>query len=175
MNLLNKKLKFTAYVVSSIDGKIAEEGKGLDWSSPEDKKHYHKKISKKEVVIVGNDTYVRAKSKNKWKKIIVLTESVDNLKNIDEKTIFLNPNNVNLINFIKEEGYRDVGIVGGGKTYAYCIKMNLLDEIYVTFEPYIFTHGVSMFSGDKFFKYTFELKSIKKLNKNTVLLHYIKN
>jgi len=46
----------------------------------------------------------------------------------------------------------------------------MLDELFVTVEPYVFTAGVSMFSGGEFKKYKFILQSIKKLNKKGTLL-----
>ena len=49
----------------------------------------------------------------------------------------------------------------------------MFNEFFVTIEPYVFTTGVPMFSGDKFQKYKFSLQMIKRLNKRgTILLKY---
>ena len=49
----------------------------------------------------------------------------------------------------------------------------MLDEFFVTIEPYVFTTGVPMFSGNKFREYKFSLQMVKRLNKKgTILLKY---
>src|SRR3989344_5586514 len=50
---------------------------------------------------------------------------------------------------------------------------NLLDELYLTIEPIVFGHGVSLFDHSQHVPACFSLLSMQKLNANgTVLLHY---
>lgn len=167
------KIKYLAYIASSIDGKIAKSGtSGVDWTSPEDWKFFQKALSKVDVIIVGYNTYKTVEKSIKKRKAIVLSSKVTKPK-VEDKTVFFNPEKADLKKFLEGKGYKKVGIVGGAQVYNFCLKNKILDELSLTIEPYVFTAGVPMFFGDVFKKYRFSLKSIKKLNKKgTILLHY---
>jgi dihydrofolate reductase len=176
MGMKKKKLseiKYTAYVATSIDGRIAKNSQsGTDWTSREDWNFFQKSLSKMDTVVVGHNTYEVAKAQLKKRNTIVLTSKVDKLK-VQGKTIFLNPKKNNLKKFLISKKYKNIAIVGGPKVYNFCMANKMLHELFVTIEPYVFTAGVPMFSGNKFTKNKFFLKSIKKLNKKgTILLHY---
>lgn len=170
---IGNKIKYTAFVATSIDGKIARSGQsGIDWTSKEDSDFYQKSLTKFDVVIVGSNTYKLASRRN-WKSSIVLTSKVNSLPK-ESKTIFLNPAKTNIKKLIKAKNFKKVAIIGGGKVYNFCLKNKMIDELFVTIEPYVFTTGIAMFSGNVFKKYKFSLESIKKLNRNTLLLKYQK-
>ena len=125
-----------------------------------------------DAVIVGHNTYKTAQKRLQKRNTIVLTSKVDKLKSVGS-VIFLNPAKDNLKKFLQTKNYKNVAIAGGSHVYNYCLKNKMISELYITIEPYVFTNGVPMFSGDKFKKYQFILKSIKKLNKKgTILLQY---
>ena len=101
-----------------------------------------------------------------------MTSRIDKSK-LFGSVVFINPQKYNLKRFIENKNYRTIAILGGSKVYNFCLKNKILNELFVTIEPYIFTTGVPMFSGNKFQKYKFSLQSVKKLNKKgTLLLKY---
>lgn len=51
------------------------------------------------------------------------------------------------------------------------MKEDLIDEIYLDVEPLVFGKGIPIFR-EADFEYELELMEIKKLNKNTIQLHY---
>lgn len=167
------RIHFTAYVASSIDGRIAKSGKsGADWTSPEDWNFFQKSLRKVDAVIVGHNTFNVAQDRLKRRETIVLTSKVNKLK-AQNKTFFLNPKRSNLKKFLENQKCKKVAILGGAKVYDFCLKNKMMDELFVTIEPYVFTAGISMFSGREFKKYKFLLQSVKKLNKKgTLLLKY---
>ncbi len=170
---LSHKINYIAYVASSIDGRIAKSNQsGTDWTSKEDWNFFQKSISKFDAVVVGHNTYKVAENWLKKRRTIVFTSRYSFLKSIDSVT-FLNPAHVNFLNFIHEANFKKIAILGGPKVYTFFLENKMLDELFVTIEPYIFINGVPMFSGDRFHKYRFILQSVKKLNKrSTILLHY---
>lgn len=167
------KTKYTAFVASSIDGRIAKNSKsGIDWTSKEDWKFLQQSLAKTDAVLVGYNTYKLYESRLKKRNTIVLTS-----KNIKPKSpgsvFFLNPKKINLKSFLENKNYKNVSILGGAGVYAFCLKHKILDELFVTIEPYVFTNGISMFASNSFKKYEFSLESIQKINKKgTILLKY---
>ena len=52
-----KKVKYTAFVATSIDGRIAKNNhSGIDWTSKEDWNFLQKSLTKIDAVIVGYNT-----------------------------------------------------------------------------------------------------------------------
>ena len=167
------QIKFTAFVASSIDGRIAKNSRsGTDWTSKEDWNFFQNSLSKFDAVVVGYNTYKVAENRIKKRNAIVFTSKVKESKNIGTITFF-NPKYSNIPDFFKKMKYKKVAVLGGPRIYEFFLKNKMLHELFVTIEPYVFTSGVPMFLGDKFIKYNFILESVKKLNKKgTVLLKY---
>ena len=125
-----------------------------------------------DAVIVGRNTYKVARERLKLRNTVVLTSKVQKLE-IQNKTIFFNPKKADLKKFLQSRGYKNIAVLGGARVYAFCLANKILDELYLTIEPYVFTTGVPMFSGLKFKKHEFSLVMIKRLNKKgTILLKY---
>jgi dihydrofolate reductase len=170
---IKHKPKYTAYIASSIDGIIAKnKSSGTDWTSREDWNFFQKSLSKADAVIAGHNTYKVAKERLDKRNTIVLTSKTKNIKTVGKVT-FLNPKVTNLRNFCASKNYKNIAIVGGSSAYSFCLENKILDELFVTVEPYIFGSGVPMFRSSAFKKSKMILESIKKLNKTgTVLLKY---
>ena len=113
-----------------------------------------------------------AEAQLKKRNAIVFTSQAGEAKSSGSVTFF-NPRKSDFEKFIEGKNYKKVAILGGPRVYNFFLEQDLLDEMYVTVEPYVFTSGIPMFSGDAFKKYKFSLKSVKKLNKSgTILLRY---
>jgi dihydrofolate reductase len=165
--------KFIAYVATSIDGRIAKNSSSaIDWTSKEDWIFFQNSLAKMDSVVVGQNTYRVSMSQLRKRKTIVLTSKVSKPKT-ENNVVFFNPARSDLKKFLSGKNYKKVAILGGARVYDFFLKNKMLDELFVTIEPYVFTNGVPMFFGDKFQKYRFSLQSIKKLNKRgTILLKY---
>src|SRR3989344_664910 len=168
------KAKYTAYVAASIDGRISKnKNSKIDWTSREDWEFLQKSLKKTDAVIVGSNTYKVYKNLLNKRHTFVLTSKIKKIK-IEGSVVFINPGNNNVKKFISSKGYEKVAVLGGSYIFNFCLAHKMLDILFLTIEPYIFTAGVPMFAGNKFRKYKFFLESIKRLNKNgTILLKYI--
>ena len=168
-----RKIKYIAFAASSIYGRIAQNSKsGTDWTSPEDWRFFQAALRGMDAVIAGRHTYEVAKKKLNKRNTIVLTSKVRNIR-ISGSVAFLNPKSCDLKEFLQSKKYKKVGIVGGAKVYDYCLRHGLMDELFLTIEPYVFTKGVPLFAGSEFKKHRFKLMLAKKLNKQgTILLQY---
>ena len=82
----------------------------------------------------------------------------------------MNPTNVNLASLLAK--YKTVAVLGGGAVYRFMLESGLLDEIFITVEPFIFGRGKEMFIGGTRTTRV-SLLSAKRLNRTgTLLLHY---
>lgn len=164
-------MRCTAIAAITLDGKIALDEKHFsDWTSPEDKNFLHEMLDSSDVVVVGNNTYKTAREPLSKRNCIVLTRSVPASERKADKLLFLNTEGASLKGALK--GYEKVVILGGAKTYSYCLEGGLLDELYLTIEPVVFGRGINLFSEIGSMKY-FSLISMKQLNpRGTLLLHY---
>lgn len=171
---MKRKTRYIAYTASSIDGRIAKSNRsGTDWTSKEDWDFFQKSLQKVDAVVVGRNTYEVAKSYLKRRAVVIVLTSEVNKPKMQAKKIFFNPEKYNLKKFLQSKNYKKVAILGGAKVYNFCLENKMLDELFVTIEPYVFTAGVPMFFGNVFKKYKFSLQSAKKLNrKGTLLLKY---
>ncbi|MBI2597952.1 MAG: dihydrofolate reductase [Candidatus Diapherotrites archaeon] len=166
---------FFAVAAVTIDGFIARfPGHKSDWTSKEDKAHLHKMEKAADVLLLGRASFEVAKKKLSKKNCLVLSRKVNGIRKKTKNLTFLNPKSVDVKKFVKDCGYKKICVLGGRAAYNYCLKKNLLDEIFVTIEPIVFGKGIPMFDSAVKTK-TFTLVLAKKLNaKGTLLLHYKK-
>lgn len=181
------KPKYIAIAAVTLDGKIAKTKHHMsDWTSQEDKLFMHALLDRSDVVIVGNNTYKTAIKLLSKRNCIVFSKSENRKIGKSDRLLYCNPQRTNVDKLIKKLKYKKIAILGGAQTYSYCLKNNLLDELYLTIEPIVFGKGIGLFESDSFppplgeglrerVQYKFKLISVKKLNKTgSMLLHYKK-
>ncbi len=171
-----EKIQYYAVLAGSIDGFIAKEENQLSttWTSKEDKEHLHQMEDEADVLLLASKSYELAKEPLKNRNLIVLTTKVDSIKKENEKLSFINLQTADLKKYIEEKKYKKVCVLGGRVAYNYCLKNNLLDDIYITIEPIVFGKGINAFN-EEITPQKYNLVSVEKLNETgTILLHYSK-
>jgi len=165
-------MRSIAIAATTLDGKIAlERDHFSDWTSPEDKAFMRKLLDEADVIVVGNNTYKTAEKPLSRRNCIVLTSSIAAVERKRDNLLLWNPKGAPHSSIL--QNYRMIAVLGGAKTYSYFLENNLLDELYLTIEPIVFGHGVSLFDHSQHVPACFSLLSMQKLNANgTVLLHY---
>lgn len=165
-----RKIRFVAFVASTVDGRISLTERYLPgWTSEEDKSFFQKSLSQFDAVVVGRNTYLAAENRLRKRNAFVLTSRSKTIEREGTVT-FVNPANVNLAKLFQD--YKNIAVLGGGAVYRFMLENGFLDEIFVTIEPLIFGRGKEMFMGGT---KTVQVKllSIKRLNSaGTILLHY---
>ncbi len=195
------KAKYIAIAAITMDGKIAKSKHHMsDWTSPEDKVFMRALLDKCDVIIVGNNTYKTAIKPLSKRNCIVFSRSLppsspsgrgqgEGVFKKSDTLLYCNPSIVDVKRLIAKlpsfaQGFgglaaknnkrwpKKIAILGGAQTYAYCLKNNLLDELYLTIEPLVFGKGINLFADDSLEK-QFKFISTKKLNaKGSLLIHY---
>ena len=169
------KPHYYAVAAVTLDGFIARyPGHKTDWTSKEDYAHLQAMEDKADVLLLGRTTYELAKKPLSRRNCIVMTGRVNGVKKASGKLVYINPEKASIEKFVKENNYRMVCVLGGRGAYDYCMKKNLLDELWITIEPVLFGNGIGMVSEEIAMR-RMNLVSVKKLNKKgSLLLHYKK-
>ena len=164
------KTRFVAFVAASVDGRISLAKRTLpDWTSKEDWRFFQNSLSRVDAVIVGRNTYQAAAGRLRTRNTFVLSRR---LKRVRRRgmVVFVNPASLDLAELLRE--FRTVAVLGGGTVYRFMLESGLLDEMFVTVEPFIFGRGKEMVIGGT--RTTrLHLLSARRLNRaGTLLLHY---
>jgi dihydrofolate reductase len=169
--------------VSSVNGKLTKgtDTNVYDWSSPEDLAHFQKVKSENNLLIMGSGTFEKVKDienaglKPEADKLrIVLTSNPEKYKEFEVKgqLEFSEEKPEELIKRLEENGYKQILLVSGGKVATSFFEGKLIDEIWITIEPYIFGTGEPMVQ-EKDFNIKLQLLSYERLNnQGTLLLKY---
>lgn len=172
-------MKVAMVAVSSLNGKIT---KGKDpniysWTSKEDSKLFFSLIEKSNLIVMGSKTYEAARKLIKHKKNKLRVVLTRNPKKYSTETIgnmleFTNESPSKLIKRLEAKGYKNMLLVGGGTINSLFLKYKLVNELYLTFEPKIFSQGQGLVNEESLHA-DFKLINIKSLNKQgTLLLKY---
>ena len=168
-------MKVIMAAVSSVNGKLT---KGSDpniytWTSKEDSQMFFSLIEKHNLIVMGSKTYDAARKiiKHKKNKLrIVLTRNPEKYLSQTIKGIleFTNESPLKLIKRLENKGYKKMLLVGGSEIDTLFLKSKLIDELYITIEPYIFGRGKNLILEEEL-EVSLKLLSIKKLNANGTL------
>lgn len=168
-------------MVATINGKIT---KGNDpdiytWTSKEDQAHFFSLIQQHNLIVMGSATYEAVLHRIKLNPHILRIVVTGNPEKYEKEEVegqleFYNTTPLELIKTLEKKGYTKMLLVGGGTINALFFKDNLIDEIYLTIEPKIFTRGKSFIDTTiDGADISLRLKNIKQINvTGTLLLHY---
>lgn len=177
--------------VTSIDGYLTRhDGAGTStWASPEDQTHFRAMLRSCDVSVMGGETYragaeaIRASVAAAvaagtvvHRRVVWTRDSAryagDSVAGALEFTSAPLPQ---VVAQLKSDGHRRCAVVGGGQVYGELLAADLVDEISLTIEPRLFGSGVRH-SGEGFvMDRIFTLRSVERLNADTVLLTYLRS
>jgi dihydrofolate reductase len=163
--------------VISLNGKIT---RGSDpnihaWSSQEDWKHFVQLKDENQVIIIDRKTYETVQpAAEKDKLRIVFTSTPERFKaaSLPGQLEFVNEMPSALVQRLQAAGYTKVLIAGGARLSSSFLAAQLIDDIYISFEPVLFGTGRSMLNETPL-NIPLQLKSVNRLNdQGTLLAHY---
>jgi len=170
-------MKTILIFVSTLDGKITKWGDPMirSWSSRADQEQFDAIWNKTRVIIMGSGTYNPAPLKANPKHLfIVLTRQPlkYDSSNVPGLLEFTNETPVQIIKRF-ENDENAVLVVGGSQIATSFLKAQLIDELWLTFEPKIFGTGLN-FVADEKLDIDMRLISLKQINKEgTILTKYL--
>ena len=171
-------MKITLVMVVSVNGKSTRNSQqDQSWASEEDQVHLQKLISDNNLIVMGGNTYRTAKthikpSEGKLRVVVTHdTEEFDQDK-IDGQLEFINSNAKELVSKLEERGFEEMILLSGENLNKEFFEEKLVDEIYLTVEPYLFGSGKGVIS-ESGLDIKLQLLEMQKLNeRGTILLRY---
>lgn len=177
-------MKIFILTAMSLDGFIGKSNnqRSFDWTSREDKRWHVKKTKEAGAVIFGRKTFETFNKPlpgrlnliySKTKQEEFAKKTTEELKQLKGQTQLyytkLSPKEIE--KKLDSAGYAGLSISGGPSVYQVFFDSGVVDELFITIEPVLFGHGISMFKN---MKSKTKLKFIKThdLNENTIVLEY---
>jgi len=164
-------MKVSIICVISLDGYLNPKVEmSPEWSSRQDRDFFVEETKRTGVMIMGQNTFKYSfhnkAMPDRWS--IVLThdtkQEMDNVWFTEDKP-------EDILKRIKEKGYKEVSLIGGGMANSLFMNADLVTDLYITINPTIFGSGVPLFAGlDK--PLQLELVDSKPLGPSELLNHY---
>lgn len=165
-------MKVILYAAQSVDGKIAEAPDQLstDWTSEEDYKWFVKQTKACGVIAMGRKTFATINRALKDRLMYVMTRSPETQATMGESVIFTSMTPEEIVADARSRGYEKLALAGGAQIHTLFFESGLVDEVYLTVEPVLFGHGVSLTAEQS--RVDLELISSERLGEQAVILHY---
>lgn len=172
-------MKVSIVAVVSVNGLITSDilGGPEIWASPEDLGQFNAMIKTSDAVVMGRKTFdtIRDGLHHRPKLLrIVMTKSPDTYSHMyaDGKVEFTDKKPADILSDLRERGLKSILIAGGSSIHSLFLQENLVTDLYLTVEPYIFGNGIPFlqaYAGAAKLK----LISLDRLNdQGSLLLHY---
>lgn len=167
-------MKIIIYLAASANGMISNNRNIPDWLSTEYEEGFMDVSQRTQAVIMGKTTYnILSPDYLPLKEggsLVVLTHDTK-AKPSQSNVWFTSDSPEKIISQLTTKGHTGAVIIGGTQTVSTFLKAGLVNEIILVVEPVLFGNGLPLVS-DVGFEYKLSLLNIKKLNDNTLQLHY---
>ena len=168
-------MKVILYLAITANGYIAKEDDDTSWVSDVEWESFRSMVKRAGNMIIGRRTYEIMRQNDDFSqigdvKVIVMTRN-ESLKSDNPNIICTGKSLKEVLDQLKEQGFSEALVAGGGKCNASFMKEGLVDEIYLDVEPILFGKGIKLFA-DEDFEANLELIEVKNLSANEVQLHY---
>jgi dihydrofolate reductase len=167
-------MKISIYIAISTNGLISNSRNVPDWLSLEYSQGFESICRRTQAVIMGKTTYnIIAPDYLPLKETgttVVLTTD-DQAKSDNPTVIFTKSSPVEIVEMLAKKGHAEAVIIGGTQTMSEFIKARLVDDIILVIEPMLFGNGLPLLKNVEL-ESKLNLKSVAKLNDNTIQLHY---
>ena len=164
--------------VQSVNGFITRNDEpGTAFASAEDLAWFKETLGRMDLVLMGGSTYRAAREAiikgaevgtPRW----VLTRDPEAYvaDRIPGKLEFFNLDEGTLFEGILDGGYDEIALVGGPGISSWFFDQGLLNDIYLTVEPFIFSSGTPLAAPSA--NVDLVLQSVKQLSEQTLIIHY---
>ena len=167
-------MKTILIFVSSLDGKVTKWGEShvSSWSSHQDQDYYKKVLNESRLIVMGSNTFNPGTFKPSANhQHIIMTKHRDKYKyfEISGQIEFTNESPNELTTRFINKGHQQMLVLGGPHIATSFLKEQLIDELWLTFEPKIFGQGDN-FATDVKLNINLHLLHCEKVNEQGTLI-----
>ena len=172
-------MQVTMAYVMTANGRITKGNNPNvhDWSSDEDSRHFVNLLENADVIVVDRTTYELMQPQPEAGKLrVVMTHHPEVYADqaVPGQLEFTSEPVANLIDRLARAGKQRLLMAGGRHVSAEFLAAGVVDDLYLTFEPLLFSQGNIMLSDESWLEVPLQLESVKQLNKRgTLLAHYV--
>lgn len=166
-------MKIIIYLAASANGLISNSRNVPDWLSPEYGQGFMEISQRTQAVIMGKTTYNILSPDYlplKEGSLVVLTHDTNAIPS-QSNVLFTSDGPQGIVEQLAAKGHMEAVIIGGTQTVNEFLEAGLVNEIILVVEPVLFGNGLPLVK-DVEFEYQLALLDVKKLNSNTIQLHY---
>ncbi|MDP0500556.1 MAG: dihydrofolate reductase family protein [Verrucomicrobiota bacterium JB022] len=164
--------------VQSVDGFITcGESKGTDFASEADQEWFAFALQQLQAVAMGSGTYeaereLIRRGLNPERPKYILTRQPEKYAHeaVEGALIFTDASPEELAREWGARGWQRVGLVGGSVMHGKFLEQGLVDELWLTLEPFLFGRGLPLAPIDRTIDLT--LDHLERLTDQTLLLRY---
>ncbi|UPK72445.1 dihydrofolate reductase family protein [Chitinophaga filiformis] len=168
-------MEIIIYLAASANGLISNDRNVPDWLSPEYGQGFMAIAQQTQAVIMGKTTYnILSPNYLPLKdtgSLVVLTHDTKATPS-QSNVLFTSDSPEKIIADLVAKGHTKAVIIGGTQTVSAFIRKGLVNEIILVVEPVLFGKGLPLVN-DVEAEYQLALLDVKRLNDNTVQLHYV--
>ncbi len=173
------EMKIVMVMVATLNGKITKGSTPhvSQWTSKEDHAYFSSLVKESNLMVMGRKTYDSAKEHltlEEGQLRIVLTREPERYRAdlIPGQLEFSNESPQELVGRLRQKGFKQMLLLGGGEINASFLTEKLVDELHLTLEPKIFGKG-KLLVAERELVAELALMSVRRLNtKGTLLLKY---
>ena len=171
-------MQVTMVYVMSANGRITK-GDNPDvpaWSSAEDGRHFRQMLVDHDAIVMDRTTYKLMQPQPDPEHMRVVMTHHPELyadRAVAGQLEFTSEPVADLVKRLAHAGKQRLLMAGGRHLSADFLAHNLVDDIYLTFEPVLFSQGNIMLSDATWLEVPLRLQSVEQLNeRGTLLAHY---
>lgn len=171
-------MKTIGIVATSLDGFITKhDSEGATFTSEADQKYFREVLKTFDCSLMGGGTFEASKEMI-LKSLYLERLRVIWTRNPQKYSPYQLPNRLEfssnslktILEDLKTRGKRRCAILGGSSVYTECLEQGLLDELWLTLEPFVFGQGKKLSTG--ILNVGLELLGLEHLSASTLLLKY---
>ncbi len=140
----------------------------MDWTSPEDKKHFVQVTKELGTMVLGSTTFDTIGRALPGRRMIVMTSRPEAYEVPGVETFTGSAQD--LVSELESEGVPALAVIGGAGVYGQFLAAGLADELMLTVEPHVFGRGITLADADLDLK--LRLLDTQKLGENSIVIQY---
>ena len=167
-------MHITLYMAMTLNGMIARQDDTTAFLSKKEWQSFIATVKQAGALITGRKSYQVMLDQGDFERFddaTVVMVSGDSRSYAAKRGHFCILNPQKAIDFLKQRGYENAILAGGGKLNAAFLRENLVDEIIVDIEPWVLGKGIP-FAAPMDFEKKLKLLEVKQLSSSLVQLKY---